>query len=428
MVSATVRFRNKIHSRFINMWKLIIYNVYKHKFVFYLIGATVLLSSFYLVIGLNTVFSVNRSLIDAVADNMTGDVIIVPREVNRIDIITKDGEKKLINLPRHEELLKYLNGLDYVLAAAPRLRIRGVVRSEDNILPMVIHGIDPEAEKKLLPNRTLESGRWLEKNGEMMLYYRHSDRLSVKLGDKLGINVETLDGYTNFDVADLVGIVDYKDVNFYSEVAFMGYISLDFLNQLLTSDENYVGDIYIRLKKGESVGRLQNDIHSKFGDLYNYVEPQDSAYLIQGIYRLTGFSIYFIAFLLLFMVYLSSSLLVNLSIETRRQEIGIYMALGVPVWRIGILFGGELFIVMIIFGILGTSLAISAMNTLFSSGIEAVIIPLQLIFGRYEVFIVNHMETYISVIALLAIVLLGTTVSAIYKLSKQSPVEIMRDL
>ena len=87
------------------MFKTIIDNIFKHKFLFILIGVMVVLLCFYLMIGLNTVFSVSESLKRAVSENMTGDVIIASGKAKYLDVITKDGEKKITPLEKWEELL-----------------------------------------------------------------------------------------------------------------------------------------------------------------------------------------------------------------------------------------------------------------------------------------------------------------------------------
>ena len=50
------------------MLKLILSNVVKHKLLYILIGLVVALLSFYVVIGLDTVFSVSNSLERAIAE------------------------------------------------------------------------------------------------------------------------------------------------------------------------------------------------------------------------------------------------------------------------------------------------------------------------------------------------------------------------
>lgn len=383
---------------------------------------------FYLIVGMNAVFSISKSLKQAVADNMTGDLIITSKKATRIDIMTKDGEKNIIPLEKWQELLQFVQSQDYVDTAAPRLRIRGYLQSIYNILPIIITGVDPVSEPKLLPHRIMNDGQWLSKSNEINVYYRHSDYLNVNKNDTLGIMINTVDGYANFDTAKLVGILDYKDLDFYMEYSFFGFVELNYLNSLLMTKEKTVGELFINLKDKKAVNRLQKAIVGKFGDTYRFIEPENSASLINGIYKLTYFIVYFVAFLLLIMVYLCSSFLVSLSIETRRQEIGIYQALGVKKWRIGLLFGGEFLVVMFMFGLIGTLLGLYFMQGISQNGIEASIIPLRLIFGRPILFIQNHFESFLIVLLILLVAFIGNVVNAISRLSKLDPVEVMREL
>jgi ABC-type lipoprotein release transport system permease subunit len=410
------------------MLKLIIYNVFKHKFLFILIGFMVVLLCFYLMVGLNTAFSVSESLTRAVAENMTGDVIIASGKTKYLDVITKDGEKKIIPLERWEELLSFLRSKDYIRNASPRLRVWGIVKSDLNEMPMIITGVDPASEGELLPNRFLQTGRWVQSSNEIAMYYRHSDFLSTTNGAILGIGVRTVDGYENFDTNRLVGIFDYKDLAFYTEFSFYGIVTLDYLNSLLMTHEKTVSEIFVSLKDKKYLGKMKYDIRSKFGSGYRYVLPQDSSNLVNGIYLLTQFSVWFVAVLLIVLVYLCSSFLVNISIETRRQEIGIYQALGVKKWRIALLFGGEFLFVLILFGIIGIGLGYLEVLNVSSNGIEATIIPLQLIFGRSILYIQSYFQTLLLLCGILLITFIGSVLNAIIKLAQLDPVEVMREL
>jgi ABC-type lipoprotein release transport system permease subunit len=411
------------------MLKLIIYNLFKHKVIFGLIGGLVLLSTFYMVIGLNALFTVNDTLVKAVANNVAGDLIIIPAEVEHIDLIGMAGEKKINPLKNPEALGAFLKKNPRIRGVASRLRVRGIVRSERNIFPVMLIGVDPAGEPDLLPRRLLEKGRWLTGENEAILYYRHADRLSMELGEMIGINIQTLDGYMNFDTATLVGEVDYEDLDYYSEISFYTFLSINFVNRLIMSDQPIVGEVVVRLEP-ESASALSviESIKAEFGDIYHFVTPEHSSYLVESITRLIHFLVFFVAILLLFMVYLACNLLVNLSIETRRREIGIYMALGVSALRIALLFGGELFLIISIFSAAGILVGNEALKFFLDKGIEASIIPLQLIFGTRMVFIERFAGTYISIIVLLALVLVATIASAVYKLISCEPVDLVREL
>ena len=107
-------------------------------------------------------------------------------------------------------------------------------------MPIYLIGVDLLPEKKLLPGRTIDSGRWLAEDNEINIYYRHSDVLSIEDGEQTGITVNTINGYINFDTAKLTGRFDYKGLDYYNEYAVNGFVTLEFLNKMILS-ENILG-------------------------------------------------------------------------------------------------------------------------------------------------------------------------------------------
>lgn len=410
------------------MLKLIFKNVYKHKLLYLLIGIIVALLSFYLIIGMNSIYSISESLKKAISENMTGDVIIAPPQVKNLDVMTKSSEKELIPFDNWEAVLAFIRERKQVVNASPRLRVRGLVRSDYNNVSMILTGVDTASEKDLLPRRKLDDGVWIDGPNQINLYYRHADHLSASVGDTLGITLTTKSGYSRFDTAVLAGNFDYSDIDYYSEFAYYGFVTLDYLNSLLGTDRMTVSEIYVRLDHKKDVAALSKELYNRFGINYKMVLPQDSSKLVRGIYQLTHFIIYFVMVILLIMVFLCSSFIVNLSIETRRQEIGVYQAIGVYKWKIGLLFSGEFLIVMLFFGLLGALIALFVMQGVSVNGIKATIIPLHLVFGRSVLFIKNNLETYMITFLVLFLSFVGNVVNAVIQLGKLDPIEVMRDL
>jgi ABC-type lipoprotein release transport system permease subunit len=410
------------------MIKLVFANVLKHKILFLLIGAVITLFTFYLILSMDTVFSVTKSLSGAVASNLSGDAVVIPGGEKRYDLLFKQGEKEFVFLDDSQSVLKYCAGLPYVDTATPRLRVRGFIQSDKNTMGMFLVGVNPGEALKLLPGRYVDDGRWLENAKEAVLYFRHADRLSVRVNDYLGIMVPTVDHYSNYKEATVVGTVDYRDVEVYSEVAYFVFIDIGYLNELIGNTENKAGEICVRFGKNGSIGRFNNDLHKRFGNLYRVISPSESSPIISGISLMTMFTAYAVSIILLLLVYLCSSFIITLSIETRRKEIGIYQAMGVKKWRIGVLFGGEFCIVMAAFGITGVLAAAAFMSSIAGTGIEASIFPLKLIFGTQKLIIHNSIAAIVITVGALFFSFLLNTATAILKLARLNPVEVMREL
>lgn len=410
------------------MIKLVLSNIGKHRVVYALLALLFFVLSFYLVSGLNILSGVQRSLHAAVVDNLSGSALVVPRSVKSIDLLTKDGEKKLVPLEAVPDLLAYLDAEPVVVAASPRLRVWGAVKTDLNSMPMILVGVDPVREQKLLPGRLIDEGDWLNDGDQINLYYRHSDYLSALLGDPIGVMTSTESGYSNLEVAQLSGILDYQDLQAYTDYALLAFVSQEFLHKLRQDDPNLVGEIAVRLQEGESVARFQERLEQAFPGRYRVVLPQDSAALIHGITTLTDFCVFAVAAVLLLMVVLCGGFLVNISIENRRHEIGIYQAIGVRNLRIGLQLGQELAVVVLWAGGLGILCGKLFLAQAFADGIEATITPLKLIFGRESIHLPNSWSVDLAVMALVLLTFLGNLTYSIRRLERLQPVEVLREV
>ncbi len=402
-------------------------SVLRHKVTFSLLGAVFFLFSFYLVVGSNVFSSISSSLEDAVAANMSGDLIIADKGAARIDLITMDGEKKILALPRWKELLSYLDGRREVRAAAPRLRVRGRMLSELNSAPIILIGVDPRREERLLPGRHVDEGAWLSGPGETCLYFRHSDYLSAGVGDSLGVSVQTLAGYDHFDRVSLTGTLDYDALEYYAEFAPFAFVDLGYLNGLLQTRESIVGEVFVALREGEGRASLETAIRAKFGDAYSFVPPGLSSKLVAAVSRLTLFCLLFVAAVLLVMVFASSVFLVAATIESRRQEIGVYQAMGITDARIGLLFAGELMLVISIAAAIGAASGLWFLANPLKEGIRATILPLHLIFGRDLLLIQADWKSAFQVLAVLALVFAGNALLVVRSLGRMDAVDLLRD-
>jgi ABC-type lipoprotein release transport system permease subunit len=408
--------------------KLILSNVLKHRVLYGLVGLVVMLLAFYLVIGFNAVSSISESLEKAIAENMTGDLVIASAAAGNFDMISGSGERELYPLKDWQRLLAFARGRDYVAAAAPRLRVPAMLRSADNYLPVLLTGVDPGLEPELLPRRKLDDGGWISGAGQVNLYYRHADYLSAAVGDTLGVTVTTRTGYSRFETLRLVGNLDYTDIDYYSEFAYHAFVDLGSLNALLLNEAPLVSAIHVRFAPGGSPARLEKDLKLAFGSGLRFILPHESSRLVRGIYRLTRFIVFFVMAILFAMVYLCSSFIINLSIESRSREIGIYQAIGVRRWKIGLLFSGEFLVVMILFALAGSAFAAWIMRSLSSQGIQASIIPLHLVFGRSTLHILDSLRTYALTFLVLLLAFAGNAGTALFRMGKLEPSEIGREL
>ncbi|MEJ5283685.1 MAG: FtsX-like permease family protein [Brevinematia bacterium] len=410
------------------MIKLILSNIRKHIFLFSLLGIMIFIFTLYLVVAINILLSVKNSLENSAIQSLTSDVIIIPEKKKHIDIITMDGEKKVETLPSWQKLWNFLKSKDYVVSASPRLRKWAYIKSEHNDAYMILVGVDPESEKLLLPGRKLFAGLWLCNLSDAMMYYRHSDYLYLTQGEILGIGLQNLDGYINFDTVRLTGLLDYVNMEIYSEFALYCFVHLDFLNQLLGTTEPVASEIWVKLKDKSYKKTLIHEVEKEFGKQYKFIFPLASASLLSGISSITSIVIIGVLIVLLTLIYACGSFLIYLSIDSRLQEIGIYHAMGVKVHRIATLLGGEFMIVILTFSIMGVVSGNFLTSLMEKSGIEANIIPLQFIFGAQRLTIQGHSSTLLITLLIILMMIFSNILMIIRKLRQISSVEILREL
>jgi len=409
------------------MVKLILDSIYRQKLLFILIGIIMAVFSIYLILGLNTAFSVTGSLKAAIRDNLSGDCILTSSEMDYLDYIGKSGEGDLINIKDSSGVVSFLNSLEGVEEAFPRLRISGQGISEKNDMGLVVIGVSSEENLASLPGRFLREGQWLSEENQSLLYYRHADELNVKTGEYLGIRIPTLDGYTASVPTVLTGQLGFKELGFYLDYCNHVFVPVESLSQWIGSPDVLTSEILIMLKSGVSLNTLRKALEDKYPGRYSLWKPQDVSSLFSGIYLLVFFSIFLVAGLMLFFVFLTSSFLVSVTIETRRKEIGIYQAMGVSLYRISLLIGGEVASAALLFGVGGTLISLLLMKSLSYQGIHALIIPLKMIFGRPVLFISNYGMTFLLLFLFLFVGVLLAMFNGLLKLSKLDPIDVLRE-
>ena len=407
--------------------KFVMGNIIKHKVLFILIGIMVTFFTFYLVIGMNTAFSVSSSLKNALAESISGDAILINAKEKRFDILFKEGEAAYVFFDNWQEVAEYIKTLPYVEVVSPRMRVTGFAQSEKNSIGMFFIGVDPEAEQRLLPARYMDNGQFIKNEREVTMYFGHADELSMKPGEELILQTGTIDGYTNTKRVKLTGTYDYNDIAIYGNISCFAFTTLEFLNSVLCTEKLMASEISVKFNAEGSIAGLKKDLDKKFGKTVRVISPVDSSPLVSGINSLVQFFTYFIVIILLALVYLCSSFLINLTIEMRRKEIGLYQAFGVHNIKISLAFGAEFLFIVLLFGLIGILLVGIVMNFLSTNGIEASIFPLKLIFGKPVLKIENYIISFAGTAGLLFFSVLINTVTIILKLMKFNPVDIMRD-
>lgn len=108
----------------------------------------------------------------------------------------------------HMDFIAEIEGVAGVRGSAPRLELFALLRSPYTSQSAQVRGVDPGLEPSVsnLPE-AIGEGRMLENTGEVVLGYRLAERLDIRLGERLAMDVSSLAGPQAAGLR-LVGIVD----------------------------------------------------------------------------------------------------------------------------------------------------------------------------------------------------------------------------
>ncbi|NPV38218.1 MAG: ABC transporter permease [Brevinematales bacterium] len=364
------------------MWRMLLFNIRKHWVMFSLLGVLVMILMFYLLVGLNVMFSLSQSLFFSSRESLVPDMIIVSAEKRSLDIFTLEGEQGFFPLPAGEKLLLFLDTNGLVEKAVPRIRKWAWVSSPRNEGYIVLTGVDPQREKAFFPERRLQRGVWWGSSQDLLLYYRHADFLAMEEKEEAGVGIMNTNGYIVYDTVRLAGLLDYGTMDVYAEFALYGFLPIETMRRLLGVDPEAMEEIWVRLHQPEKWKVLSQMIQKEFGSGYRIIPLKQASSLLSGVFQLIRVMMGSVMLVLLVLVYVCSSFLVRVFVNHRLKEVAIYHAMGIPQWRVVLLFGWEFLTVILFWGGIGYWSGYQVMKRLFSTPIEASLLPLQFLAGR----------------------------------------------
>ncbi len=215
-----------------------------------------------------------------------------------------------------------------VVAAAPRVQTMALASSAGQSQNFMLLGIDPAAEREVtFMHRAVRTGRPLAPGGErdIVLGDRLAEKLAIRLGDKVVVMVQSLDGNVASAAYRVVGLFDTGSDAF---DARLGYITLPAAQSLLGMTDR-VSTIAVRLAQIDQVQEAQASIGTVLpaGQAvalgWRALLPeldQMTEYLRVVLNLITGIVLSVVA------IGVMNTLL--MSVMERTRELGIMMALG----------------------------------------------------------------------------------------------------
>lgn len=252
----------------------------------------------------------------------------------------------------------------------------------------IVNGIDLQNQQGFVRQLQLFEGRMFNSNrNEVVLPKQMAENLSITLGDSLIIYVITKDGYLNFDLLQVVGLLDISlpAQTFFSQT--MVYMPLAKLQELMTVDQDQVSEAVVFKKPGLLGRPLRGN--------YKLIKGVTSFSLIRSLFFAFRFLEAVILFLIFVMAFCAIYHNVGLMNVEREKEIGVYLTSGAkPAW-IRWLMNYELLIYTVYCSLWGGLLTLLVVTGVNSLGIYPDDIPMKLLMACSHFSIGNHPGIYL---------------------------------
>lgn len=254
-------------------------------------------------------------------------------EVVQYDIVRAPDPTSYFSLSKSSNQLPNINSG----VMAPRLRTSAYLEGYDggNTNLTLLIGMDPKQESHLTPAVYLVRGR-LPQMGEreICFFSKLAGLLNVDVGDQVIIYGDTIEGYANFDLLKVTGILGYDGVQTFTQDYLFSYAPLDFVQEFKGVNQDVVSELAIRSKSFKD--RLV--LHKAKQEPFTVIPWHKSNTIATSLHL--GLNFFKTLILILIGAIVASSVYhnVRLMVEERKREIGVYLVNGaLKSWLIGLL-------------------------------------------------------------------------------------------
>lgn len=323
----------------------------------------VLTGAFFLIIFLISFFGTIFSNIEEYWGKMlVGNGAIVVTEYKDYKVFKPYRKEYCFSSADLDESLRKFNGINF----SKRLRLFSLVEGykSEKQLSMVLIGMVADKEQSIIPNIKLSEGRFPQ-NGkkEISLFLESAGNIEVGVGDTVIVYTRNVDGYMDYDLAAVVGILEPIKVQSFYGAGYVGYIPLSFATSLKGVGKDIVSEVVFSGGSFWSKLVLNCRIPAKYrvADMW---ESEEIPLTMMWIY---GFLFWILIILIAGVVFSSIYHNVHLMIIERYREIGVFLAFGAsPRWILKV-WMGELLLYTLYCSIIGaicSTLLILGINSL----------------------------------------------------------------
>ena len=304
-------------------------------------------------------------MIGQFTDGMLGNL-----EVHRKGYVASIDNSPL-NLNMQPALVKkveqVLDKTSAIESYSERLKFGAMFSNFTETTSIRVNGVDPAREAAttpLMPGRLIEGSKAppLLKPGEILIPALIAQGLKVKVGDTVVLVATNLQGSMNGKTFVVRGVMEGAS----GPSGRDGYITLDDARSLLRITQPEVNEIAIRLKKPETLQRVDAQLKRDFAGIVN---PQGKPMLevhtwaelspFSSVVNMIDLLTVFIKVMLVSIVLISVLNVMIMAVYERIREIGTISAIGTPPRRILAIFLSEGLLLGIGGAALGTAVSLA---------------------------------------------------------------------
>lgn len=240
----------------------------------------------------------------------------------------RDDMAPEFSLPPRSDLLDLVRSQSGVAAAAPRVQTQVLISSPVKSQIVALVGIDPDVESRVtFIDRTIKEGRWLASGSdrEVTIGRKLATTLGIRLGEKLVVMTQALDGSLASGAYRVAGIYETESPSFDGAFAF---VTLRGAQSLLGLGKR-ISTVAVRLQDREQVAQTAAKLTARIGTPSISAQPWQK--LLPEVAQMIDYvqmNLRLIVGIVFGVVAIGVMNTLLMSVMERIREFGILMALG----------------------------------------------------------------------------------------------------
>lgn len=362
----------------------------------------------------------SRQMIGGAINNYLGTALIYHSESKQDvlwpeSLVSFDSSDIIKELSTHEEL-----------DIRKQYRTKAFTYSRHNQQSLLLIGIEEKYQDKI----QIKAGSNLNGPNQILVTAKTAKNLAVTINDTVTCEVVTQDGRRNFDYFQVVGIYQILGL---SDVMcnHMAITSISTINTLMNEPENMVTEIIINKASrvpDEAILTIAKLLAARINNALKVAgwKEYGSTLLAIAITNIVSIWVLWGITMMIVVVFIFDTLLSI--VEERKREYGTMMSMGLNFKQITGIFLSEMIVLTLYFVLPGVLIGGLLVNIFTKVGVPINNEAAKSIIGGFDRLYpsINLTLLGIAYLVLVALILI-ISLSAIYKLTKLNPVEVLKN-